>query len=1043
MSSTPAISAEQLLAHSAWARSLARRLVADAATADDVVQETWLKALREQPATDRPLRPWLERVLRNSASNARRNRKTRLRHEQTASKSEAMAASVEEVVQKAEGQQRVVAAVLGLPDPYRSVVLLHYYEGMSAADIARRSDTPAGTVRWQLSEGRKLLRNKLDEEAGGDRSAWCAALLPLTGFTSLGEIAETATLTAATTARSSFATILKGVLVMKGAWMVAATAACLALAWLLMESMGGPLMIAPVAEPSGVTAATGDPVPEQVYVRTEAPVVAPDGAPAVATEPGWHATVRMRFVDPLGNGVAAVGVRLGRNNSGESDADGSLTLSVPAPFGNNKKHVGTLLLAARHAQFATVHRSIAAAMLQGDGDAIELGVIELEASARIEGHVVDAAGVPVPFASVSVDGRANAAPRTSSLLMASPVSRDRVGQSSAKTDKFGHFLLDGVLPGKNRVAASLMPEHGWVDEQSGEIKVDASAGATVSVTVPIKRRYTEDDIATIVVLDPDNKPVSRAYVNVQSSRGNSTTYTNKDGVARCGFLNTSREVRATVSVQDNRFARIVRRKAFLGETTTIRFARPVPLPIVIRSSVGRPLAKAQIRLMTVASGGFLGIGGTRSVELSSAEHAIAALDGTVAGVTMPAERFMVEVLADGHKTGTFGPFEVKAAAAGVELELVASAMVRGRVVDASGKAVASAEVSLHRRPERRLTYNGFPAWLDPQALIKTKTDQSGTFELTVREDGMFFVRVTSGGFAPFLSDERDSKIVAESSGEMTVTLTTGGSIRGHVARPDGSNATGAIVAVTCGDGFARTVRTDANGIYRFERMAPGGYHVQRSGREINPGESNWQTSMGRVLQSLPNANCTVKDGEVTTLDLGVRRALDARLTGRIEVGDWQLKGQRIRIEFADVKEGQTSTDGWHAILDAEGKFALPALPSETMLWRMADGTRLIEAELKLVPGANTFALKVDTVAVPLRDLPTPASGDQAGFVVAKWTRGTTTIQLPIEVAADGTATASLPKGKVMLMRAPTESDVGALLARGSFGMLPLRQITVE
>lgn len=57
---------EELLEHAAWIRRLARRLVQGEARADDLVQETWLAALRAAPRGG-PLRPWLARVARNFA----------------------------------------------------------------------------------------------------------------------------------------------------------------------------------------------------------------------------------------------------------------------------------------------------------------------------------------------------------------------------------------------------------------------------------------------------------------------------------------------------------------------------------------------------------------------------------------------------------------------------------------------------------------------------------------------------------------------------------------------------------------------------------------------------------------------------------------------------------------------------------------------------------------------------------------------------------------------------------------------------------------
>src|SRR5688572_8917423 len=56
---------EDLLSHTEWVRRLARSLAGDDATADDLVQETWIAASRRPPDLDRPVRPWLAVVVRN------------------------------------------------------------------------------------------------------------------------------------------------------------------------------------------------------------------------------------------------------------------------------------------------------------------------------------------------------------------------------------------------------------------------------------------------------------------------------------------------------------------------------------------------------------------------------------------------------------------------------------------------------------------------------------------------------------------------------------------------------------------------------------------------------------------------------------------------------------------------------------------------------------------------------------------------------------------------------------------------------------------
>ena len=71
---------DTLLEHSGWVRSLARQLVSDAATAEDLEQRTWLAAIERPPTHSSNSRAWLGKVVRNFAgmhwreTNARRRR---------------------------------------------------------------------------------------------------------------------------------------------------------------------------------------------------------------------------------------------------------------------------------------------------------------------------------------------------------------------------------------------------------------------------------------------------------------------------------------------------------------------------------------------------------------------------------------------------------------------------------------------------------------------------------------------------------------------------------------------------------------------------------------------------------------------------------------------------------------------------------------------------------------------------------------------------------------------------------------------------------
>ena len=63
---------------------------------------------------------------------------------------------------------RLFEAVMRLPDKYRIVVHLFYYEDYTIAEIAQILKRREGTVKSQLNRGRKLLKTMLMEEWNDD-----------------------------------------------------------------------------------------------------------------------------------------------------------------------------------------------------------------------------------------------------------------------------------------------------------------------------------------------------------------------------------------------------------------------------------------------------------------------------------------------------------------------------------------------------------------------------------------------------------------------------------------------------------------------------------------------------------------------------------------------------------------------------------------------------------------------------------------------------------------------------------------------------------
>jgi len=169
---------EELLAHAGWVRSLAARLVRDAGTADDVAQEVWAHALRSPPRERTNLRAWLSAAVRNTARSLQRSQSRRsVREAEAATRGHAPAAA--ELVERAHLHRDLVEHVLALDEPYRSLVLSHWFEQQSVAEIARRLGLTERVAQSRLHEALEILRRRMDKTSGG-RAVWSLAYLKWT-----------------------------------------------------------------------------------------------------------------------------------------------------------------------------------------------------------------------------------------------------------------------------------------------------------------------------------------------------------------------------------------------------------------------------------------------------------------------------------------------------------------------------------------------------------------------------------------------------------------------------------------------------------------------------------------------------------------------------------------------------------------------------------------------------------------------------------------------------------------------------------------------
>ena len=176
----PATFAEQAMQYAPQLYSAALRMTRNQADAEDLVQDTYLRAYRGfggfTEGTN--LRAWLFRILTNAFINTYRSRQRRPAESDLADVEdlylyrrlgalEAVAASrsAEDQLFDMLTDDEVKQALEDLPENFRLPVLLADVEGFSYKEIAEMLDIPIGTVMSRLHRGRKAMQKALFEFA--------------------------------------------------------------------------------------------------------------------------------------------------------------------------------------------------------------------------------------------------------------------------------------------------------------------------------------------------------------------------------------------------------------------------------------------------------------------------------------------------------------------------------------------------------------------------------------------------------------------------------------------------------------------------------------------------------------------------------------------------------------------------------------------------------------------------------------------------------------------------------------------------------------
>ncbi len=150
----------ELLPHLQSLFGAAYRMTGNAHDAEDLVQETFLRAHR---ALDRfesgtNARAWLFTILQRVRTDAYRSRRRRPETVELTGEGPTVAPAQNAL---ASGYEDLERALAGLPEVFRTAIVLRDLQELSYAEIAQALEVPVGTVMSRIHRGRALLREAL------------------------------------------------------------------------------------------------------------------------------------------------------------------------------------------------------------------------------------------------------------------------------------------------------------------------------------------------------------------------------------------------------------------------------------------------------------------------------------------------------------------------------------------------------------------------------------------------------------------------------------------------------------------------------------------------------------------------------------------------------------------------------------------------------------------------------------------------------------------------------------------------------------------
>lgn len=144
---------------------LCMSLCCSKASAEELYQETWLRALKkiEKYDTEKDFEPWITKICVNIYRDKLRRQRKSPFYDGFKTAQEKQAA-INAVADEKTSYSFVYDAINTLPEKLRVTVILHYFEDKDIRTVAKTLNIPEGTVKSRLNTARKLLKEELKDE---------------------------------------------------------------------------------------------------------------------------------------------------------------------------------------------------------------------------------------------------------------------------------------------------------------------------------------------------------------------------------------------------------------------------------------------------------------------------------------------------------------------------------------------------------------------------------------------------------------------------------------------------------------------------------------------------------------------------------------------------------------------------------------------------------------------------------------------------------------------------------------------------------------